>query len=846
VCLATDTKLGREVAIKVLPAELANDAERLSRFEREAKLLASLNHPNVAQVYGFGSATLADGSSGHFLAMELVEGEELAERLSRGPIPLEEAIPIARQIAEGLEEAHEKGIVHRDLKPANVKVTPDGRVKVLDFGLAKADAGAAAADSGADLSQSPTMARTETQAGVILGTAGYMSPEQARGKRVDKRADVWSFGVVLFEMLTGRPLFSGETLTDVLASVTREEPDWAALPPATPAAIHRLLRRCLTRDPRQRLQSIGEARIALEAPLEPTTGPMRPSRLGGRWALPGLALLAVGLLLLGYAAGTRLGGRSPGASPDVRFQQLTFGRGTLWSARFAPDGETVIYSAAWDGNPIRLFLTRLDTRDSSPLALPDAHLLGLSSRGELAISLGHRFDGYMGEGTLARAPLLGTGARPILERVRDADWSPDGAGLAVVRRVGAHERLEYPADRVLYETSGWVSHIRFSPAGDRIAFIDHPIWSDDIGQVSVVDLQGHKRDLTEFSGRSVRGLVWSPTGDEIWFSTPESETTAGLAIWAVDLDGRLRALLSSPAPLVLYDVSSSGRLLLGREGVDRRVEAQVAGSAGPRDFTLPRENTIGRVVSEDGELVLVSETTTGNYSSYAWRADGSPPVRLGDGLVLDLSPDSRWVLALEPDQRPRLLIHPVGAGQTREVPNPTSIQFDMAGWVPDGRSLVAFGAIPGGSSRGWVLDPDGAAPPRAFTPEGIGVTSNASRIVISPDGSRVVAPDGTGGYAAYPLSGGAAEPVPGLREPDLPLQWTADGEALFVARSGEAVWTVRRLDLTSGAEQPWATIAPHDTAGLRLTTLFITRNGRFWVRDYSRLLVDLFVAEGVR
>ena len=260
VSRATDTKLGRDVAIKVLPAELAQDKERLVRFEREAKLLASLNHSNIAHVYGFENATLADGSAYHFLAMELVPGEDLAERLTRGAIPVDEAIAIAKQIAEALEEAHEHGIVHRDLKPANVKLTPDGKVKVLDFGLAKAwSGGGPGSGSSSDLSQSPTLGHTGTAAGIILGTAAYMAPEQARGKVVDKRADIWALGVVLWEMLTGRRLFVGETVSDVLAGVLKTDVDFGALPAETPPAVRRLLRRCLERDPRSRLHDVADA-----------------------------------------------------------------------------------------------------------------------------------------------------------------------------------------------------------------------------------------------------------------------------------------------------------------------------------------------------------------------------------------------------------------------------------------------------------------------------------------------------------------------------------------------------------------------------------------------------------
>jgi len=312
---ATDTRLGRDVAIKVLPAELAQDAERLARFEREAKLLASLNHPGIAHVYGFESETPDGGVPIHFLAMELVPGEDLAERLERGPLPVDEALRIAKQIAEALEEAHERGIVHRDLKPANVKVTPDGKVKVLDFGLAKAYEGEAASGPVAQLSQSPTLAHTGTAAGIILGTAAYMSPEQARGKRVDKRADVWAFGVVLWEMLSGQRLFAGETVSDVLAGVLKTDPDWGALPADTPEPVRGLLRRCLERDPLERLRDIGEARVLLSGRLEPAAADELASGPARRPA-PWLVALPWVLLALGVAGALTLR-REPAAERPI-------------------------------------------------------------------------------------------------------------------------------------------------------------------------------------------------------------------------------------------------------------------------------------------------------------------------------------------------------------------------------------------------------------------------------------------------------------------------------------------------------------------------------------------------
>ncbi|MCU0506714.1 MAG: serine/threonine protein kinase, partial [Chloroflexi bacterium] len=306
---ATDTELGRDVALKLLPAEFGTDPERLARFEREARVLASLNHPGIAHLYGFEGTTLPDGTTVRVLVMELVEGEDLAERLKRGKVPVDEAVAIATQVAEALEEAHEKGIVHRDLKPANVKLTPDGKAKVLDFGLAKAWSGEGpGATSSADLSQSPTLAQTGTAAGIILGTAAYMSPEQARGKAVDKRADIWAFGVLLFEMLTGRRLFEGETVSDVLASVLARDVDWSRLPAGTPASVRHVLARCLERDPRQRLRDIADARHdLLESRATERADAASPAtaRASGRVRTAALlagAFLAGGALTLGTIA----------------------------------------------------------------------------------------------------------------------------------------------------------------------------------------------------------------------------------------------------------------------------------------------------------------------------------------------------------------------------------------------------------------------------------------------------------------------------------------------------------------------------------------------------------------
>jgi len=388
---ARDTKLDREVAIKVLPAAFTADAERLARFEREAKLLASLNHSNIAHVYGFEAATLDDASRIHFLAMELVEGEDLSARLKRGAIPVEEAVEIAKQIAEALEEAHEHGIVHRDLKPANVRLTPGGNVKVFDFGLAKAYAGEAPGGSSPEISQSPTLARTGTQAGVILGTAAYMSPEQARGKSVDKRSDIWAFGVVLFEMLTGRRLFAGETVSDVLAGVLKSEVDLGTLPAEAPPAIRLLLRRCLERNPKNRLHDIADARIELsEGPLAATASLPAPSPPPSPWRriAVGVGLLVVGGLLGVATKGLRA---RPEDGPRVRFTVTPPGSGgRIQHLRFSRDGRRLVYSVSSER---RLLVHDLDAFESRPMAgtegaatpflSPDGAWIGFKQAGKI-------------------------------------------------------------------------------------------------------------------------------------------------------------------------------------------------------------------------------------------------------------------------------------------------------------------------------------------------------------------------------------------------------------------------------------------------------------------------------
>ena len=513
---ARDTRLNRDVAIKVLPAAFIENGERLQRFTLEAQLLAQLHHPNIATVFG-----LEESSGEQALVMEFIDGQDLSARIADGPIPLEEALPIAKQIAEALEAAHEHGIVHRDLKPANVKISPDGIVKVLDFGLAKALDPTGLAGVG----NSPTFTARATQHGTILGSAAYMAPEQARGKAVDRRADIWAFGVVLFEMLAGRRTFAGDATSDVLAAVLLQEIDWRALPAGTPPRLRWLLERCLERNPRQRLRDIGEARVALDELAQgashkadarvPPAGVM--SAVRARAGRPLTVVSAVALLALGFALGRSAGwpsGPDPAAfaAAPVAFERLTYQAGHFVNARFAPDRQTVFLSAAWRGAR-EVFQVQPQAREL-PVGFPNAELLSVSRSGELALLLPRVETGnpYVNYGTLAVVAASGGTPRELAENVSGADWAPDGASLAALRVVGSRQRLEYPLGTTLYESASRIFAPRVSPAGDSVAFFE--LDASGLWSVVLVDRSGQRQILSK-DWADWWNLVWSPDGREI-------------------------------------------------------------------------------------------------------------------------------------------------------------------------------------------------------------------------------------------------------------------------------------------------------------------------------------------
>ncbi|MCM3875681.1 MAG: protein kinase [Thermoanaerobaculia bacterium] len=837
---AKDTRVDRTVALKVLPEEFFEGEERRQRFEREAKLLASLNHPGIATLYSFEEIpfSASSSSSRHILVMELVDGETLRERIAAGALPVRKAVELGVQIARGLAAAHESGIVHRDLKPENIVLTKDGRAKILDFGLAKQRAVTAGEDT-----KSPTMAQA-TDAGTLLGTVGYMAPEQVRGLPADARSDIFAFGCVLFEMLTGRRAFKGDSAIETMNAILKEEPAEPDVSGAKiPSEVDRLIRHCLEKNPAERFQSARDLAFDLEALAgSSATGRAAPpySPRGARRPVTAAAVAAALLAVAGaFAIGHWKGKRSIAAVPS--FAQLTFRQEPIFNARLAPDGKTIVYSAAASGNTPEILSLRSDYPGASPRGLLRAgHLLSVSSRGELAVLIRGRSKGHsLFEGTLARMPLEGGAPREILDGVREADWSPDGAELAVIRDVGGKDRLEFPAGKVLAETGGYLSNPRFSPRGDRIAFFEHPFKFDDRGEVAVVDLAGKKTVLSEgYWGEE--GLAWSPAGDEVMFSAGNAYNN--FRVYAVTLSGRRRVALESAGGLTIHDVRGDGRWLATRDDFFREMLVLAPGQARERDLSW-LDLSDPAALSQDGRTLLFMEESGSvgvNYAVCLRQTDGSPVVRLGEGAALDLSRDGKWALAAVPTTPPQLLLYPTGAGEPRKLERGGLVSYGSGQFFPDGKKVLACGHEDGKAVRCYAQDIAGGKP-RAVTPEG------TSQGLVSPDGRLILVKASGGALVRYPVDGGEDRPVPGATPEDQAIRWSADGRFVIVARGGEVPARVERLDVATGKREPLRTLGPADLTGvLNVGPFAFTDDGRGYAYSCRRTVSHLFLVEGAR
>ncbi len=848
---AKDTRLGRDVAIKVLTNVTFSDRERLQRFEQEARATGMLNHPNLLTIYDIGR----DDEGNPFLVSELLEGETLGSRLGRGPLAPRRAVDAALQMANGLAAAHEKGIVHRDLKPENIFLTRDGRLKILDFGIAKL---VASKDS-----DGPTFAMAATEPGMVIGTVGYMSPEQVRGETVDQRSDIFSFGTIVYEMLTGARAFRRDSSIETLSAILKDEPtDLTEVLPNVPPALDRLVRRCLEKDRDLRFQTARDLAFNLETlaamsqaqtmtqaprPAPPRTAatiaptvrqtvarPLtKPKRRTSPWLLGLLYLVSIA----GAAyAGWLLSNRQQGEVTEPQFHRLTFRRGEVRSARFSPDGETIVYSAAWDGRPPETFIATRRATEARPLGVPSSEVLAVSKSTELAILL--RRDRVTGLGTLARVPLAGGMPREVAENVLQADWSPDGANLAIIRQNGDRIRVEYPIGTVKYDTTHFVRDLRISPDGKRLAILEQ---SRGEYEVAIID---NAAPVTVARGwpRGAGGLAWSPDASELWVSG--AETSAPPALYAVNVESGAVTLVSRlTGSIKILDRAPSGAALISNGTWRAGLVWKNAADVTERDASWLDWSVLADL-APDGNALLFSETREGGGAKsavYLRRAEAPAPLHLGDGIGDGLSPDGKWVLA---HQGSKLVLIPTGTGQHRELKIDGA--FDNgAAWLPDSRRAIVSGAIGKSGYRLYVVDTlDETAKP--ISPENIW-SGGTRAFATSPDGRFVAGMTADRTIALYPIDGTAATPLAGAQKAEIPIEWSADGASLFVYDPTSLPARVYRVTLATGVRELWKEFMPNDPAGVyKIAPVLVTRDGNAYAYNAMRVLSELYVAEGLR
>jgi len=702
-------------------------------------------------------------------------------------------------------------------------------------------------DSGAQTSL-PTQTQA-TEAGVVMGTAGYMSPEQVRGTAVDPRSDIFSFGAILYEMLSGKRAFHGETAADTMSAILRAEPsELSETNRNVSPALERMVQHCLEKNPEQRFHSASDIAFDLEhlTGVSGTTARAAVAAAGsGRprgKLLVGIAGgLGVALVMLGL--GWWLGGRGHGPAAMAEYQQITFRTGSIGNARFTPDG-SIVYSASWDGGEQQLYMSRTDDPGSRELGIKGAELLSISKSGELAIRMNTVYQGgYARSGTLARVPLSGGTPHEVLENVEDAEWSANGENLAIVRYVpeNNHWRLEYPIGKVLLDGINWISHPKISPDGKWIAFADHENPDgDDEGSLAVIGADGKEKERKlSASWTSMQGIVWSPAGDEIWFTSTNTGSAENPR--AVTLSGKVRAITNVPGGMWLQDLRN-GKVLAVANHERLAIRGMAPGGKEEHELGWFGWSEL-RDISPDGRKIIFDEEGEGggpNYTVYLRDTDGSPPARIGEGDSVAISPDEKWVIT-KPARGGPLNLVPTGTGESRALTH-DAVSYSGARFFPDGKHLLAAGIEAGRGGRDYVIDLS-SGDSKPITPEG------TAGVLISPDGKSVAvrAPDGKRGV--WSLEKSEFRPIPGLGSNDYVIGWTQDGGSVYVAplKRGAKAVQVYRANIETGKMEPWKTFGQEmGTQGASLAAPYLSSDGTAYAYLYVRTLSQAYVVTGLK
>jgi hypothetical protein len=833
---ARDERLKREVALKMVTEALSSDPDLLRRFEQEARLAGSLNHPNLVAVHDVG---LHEGTP--YFVTELLRGESLRARLARGPVPTSTALDWATQMARGLAAAHARGIVHRDVKPDNVFVCSDGQVKLLDFGIAKlaVPTGLTGTHDLMEATVTPTGGATRT--GSILGTPGYMSPEQLRGEPIDVRSDIFSWAATVYEMLSGHRAFPGATLVESGYSILHRDPE--PLPAEVPAPIAEILLRCLDKDPGRRIQSASDLAFALEVVAHATGSTARGPPPSTRWRRRGrlaLGVVAATLLVASTAALVRMRqGAHP--APALTFEPVTFRLGTVTAARFLPDGRAA-FSAAFEDNPEQIFVRPARSTLAQAIGLSDARLMTGAGNAELAVLLHPQHATVRtARGTLAQVPSVGGTPRALADDAEFADWSSKGE-LLTVRFVNGRRTLEFPFGHVLFSAKGWMSNPRFSHSGQRIAFLHHPLTGDDMGEVVVLDRTGATKTVSR-RWPTAFGLAWSPDDGEVWFTGGQ---TVRNEIHAVGLSGKERIVYAASSSIELQDISPTGEVLLV-DGLDRFDLSYASRSGSQRLLSFTDANASLGAVSESGQVLFgVADPLTTEEALLAVlrSVDGSPPQVLGHGYPLDLSADGRWALVQSEDET-QLTALPTGPGQAR-VFDPQGLNIRSARFLPGNTGFVAVARAPSeDAARLYVVDGE----KRTAHPLGeVRLSTKREALYLSPDATVAAAVTIDNRLALISVADGAPLPVPAELAEMRPRGWSAQGQ-LWLGQGGisaPARMHLYKVDLRNGRTLEERTISPPELAGTtHISGVEISRSGEHVAFFYDRNLGRLIIARGL-